>query len=98
MDIMKRGEERKKVFIGRKAGHKFEHMGLFYIKGWVACMACVRVLGVCRGKRPVAAIYCRVIGTASGCERRVATSLDLPWILEFAWRLKERISSDRACV
>jgi len=60
-------------------------------------MACVRVLGVCRGKRLVAAMYRRVIGMASGCERR-ATSLDLPLISEFVWYLNERISSDRARV
>ena len=61
-------------------------------------MACVRLMGVCRGKRPVSAMYRRVIGTASGCDRRVATSLDLFLISVFSWFLMERISVDRSRV
>ena len=56
------------------------------------------VLGAWRGKRPVAAMNFKVIGTASVCERRVATSLDLFLISGFVWYLMLCISSDRACV
>lgn len=61
-------------------------------------MACVRLMGVCSGKQPVSAIYRRVIGMASGCDRRVATSLDLFLISVFSWFLMERISADRSHV
>ena len=66
------------------------------LTGWIGGLnACVRLMGVCSRKRPVSAIYRRVIGMASGCDTRVATSLDLFLISVFSWFL---ISADRSRV